>query len=453
MSIVVTGATGQLGRLAVESLLRRGVPADEIVAVGRTVEKAADLAERGVTVRPAEYTDPESLRTAFAGADRLLFVSGSENGQRVPQHRGVVDAAVQAGVGLVAYTSIAHADTSDLILAREHAQTERMLIESGLPYAFLRNSWYLENYDLATALEHGLVGASGDGRISAATRADYAEAAAAVISGEGHEKAVYELGGEAFTMAELAAEISRQSGRDVGYTDLPQQRYLEVLVGGGRARGDGRRARRRRPWCGRGPTPRRGRRPRHAARPAGDTTGRGDPRRAAPVIRRAAPGTRPDGRRCAGANKPSPASSSRPPSIPDRDSCGLRETGTPLPGPPRPPSRAAAGVPPSWPGGLGRHGTVGSTGAEGTGATAPTGRGGQGRRDDPVVTDGGEDTATLLDAVLVARSVTQWEAPSTASVSSMNRGRTSSGGVGRRSTRTPGPIGSCTLDAGPMSVS
>ncbi|GAA1804341.1 SDR family oxidoreductase [Planosporangium flavigriseum] len=232
MSIVVTGATGHLGRLIVESLLRRGVPADQIVALGRDVAKAADLAERGVVVKPADYNDVDSLRAAFAGADKLMFVSGSEAGQRVPQHRNVVTAAKDAGVGLVVYTSIANADTSSLMLAVEHKATEQEIIASGLPYVFLRNSWYIENYtpQLPTYLEHGIVGAAGDGKVSAATRADYAEAAAAVLTGEGHTNKVYELGGAPFTMAELATEVSKQSGKQVTYTDLPVEKYTEVLI-------------------------------------------------------------------------------------------------------------------------------------------------------------------------------------------------------------------------------
>jgi NAD(P)H dehydrogenase (quinone) len=235
MSIVVIGATGQLGRLAVESLLRRGVPAGEVVAVGRGVEKIADLAERGVEVRRADFDDPSTLPAALAGARRVLFISGSEAGKRVPQHRAVISALAGIGPELVAYTSIAHADTSDLLLAQEHADTERTLIESGLPYSLLRNSWYLENYtgQLATTLEHGLVGAAGDGRISAATRADYAEAAAAVVTGDGQQNTIHELGGEPFTLTELAEVISAESGREVRYTDLPEQAYVEVLVGAG----------------------------------------------------------------------------------------------------------------------------------------------------------------------------------------------------------------------------
>jgi NAD(P)H dehydrogenase (quinone) len=229
MTIVVTGATGKFGRLAVESLLARGVPAAEIVATGRAVDKIADL---GVTVRRAPYDDPAALRAAFEGADKVLLVSGSEIGQRVPQHRNAIEAAKEAGVGRVVYTSAPKADTSDMKLAAEHLATEQLLLDSGLPSAFLRNSWYIENYNLGAALEHGLFGAAGNGKISGATRADYAEAATAALLAD-NPKHVYELGGEPFTLAELAAEISRQSGREVTYTDLPEEKYAELLVGVG----------------------------------------------------------------------------------------------------------------------------------------------------------------------------------------------------------------------------
>ena len=235
MSIVITGTTGSFGRLAVEELLRRGIPAGELVATGRDVGRLTDLQERGVTVVRGDYDDRPSLRKAFDGADRLLFVSGSEVGQRVPQHQAVVDAAADAGVGLVAYTSAPKAATSDMILAREHRATEQALIRSGLPYVFLRNGWYIENYtgNLPVILDHGLIGAAGDGLISAAARADFAEAAAAVVAGEGHENRVYELGGTPFTLAQLAAEISRLSGREVHYTNLPEEAYARALTGAG----------------------------------------------------------------------------------------------------------------------------------------------------------------------------------------------------------------------------
>jgi NAD(P)H dehydrogenase (quinone) len=233
MTIVVTGATGRLGRHVVESLLSRGVPAGQIVAVGRSIEKIQDLADRGVDVRFANYDEPESLRKALTGADKLLLVSGSEPGKRIPQHQNVIDAAKDAGVQQIVYTSAPHADTSGMILATEHLATEQALTASGIPSVFLRNGWYLENYDLRGALEHGLVGAAGTGKISIATRADLAEAAAAALVAEQLDKQVYELGGEGVTLAELAAEVSRQSGREVTYTDLPQDKYIEFLTGVG----------------------------------------------------------------------------------------------------------------------------------------------------------------------------------------------------------------------------
>ncbi|MFG3578655.1 SDR family oxidoreductase [Micromonospora chersina] len=235
MSIVVTGATGQLGRLIVEALLDRGVPADQIVALGRDVDRLAGLAERGVVTQRADYDDPGSLQAAFAGAEKLMFVSGSEVGKRLVQHGNVVTAAKEAGVGLVVYTSIANADTSSLVLAAEHKATEQLIRDSGLPYVFLRNSWYLENYtgQLPTYLRHGVAGAAGDGRVSAATRADYAAAAATVLTAEGQAGKVYELGGAPFTLTELAAEISRQTGGTVSYLDLPVDKYTELLVAAG----------------------------------------------------------------------------------------------------------------------------------------------------------------------------------------------------------------------------
>lgn len=235
MSITVTGATGRFGRLAIEALLRRGVPAGQVVAAGRDLTEIADLSGRGVTVRYADYDDPASLRAAFAGADRLLFVSGSEIGRRVPQHQAVITAAAQARVGLIAYTSAPKADTSDMMLAEDHRVTERALAGSGLPYVFLRNGWYLENYTatLPAILEHGLFGAAGDGLISGAARADLAEAAAAVIAGEGHRNAVYELGGTPFTLTELASEITRVSGHEVAYTDLSEEAYASMLMAAG----------------------------------------------------------------------------------------------------------------------------------------------------------------------------------------------------------------------------
>jgi NAD(P)H dehydrogenase (quinone) len=235
MSIVITGATGHLGRLVVESLLSRGVPAGQLVATGRRTEALADLAERGVVVRRADFDDEASLREAFAGAEKLLLVSGSEVGQRARQHGNAIRAAKAVGVQFIAYTSIAKADTSTLLLAEEHRATEQLLAEEGVPHALLRNGWYLENYtgQLPVYLEYGIAGAAGTGTVSAATRADYAEAAAAVLAGEGHEGAVYELGGKPFTMTELAEVVSAATGRTVTYNDLPVEQYTQVLVSAG----------------------------------------------------------------------------------------------------------------------------------------------------------------------------------------------------------------------------
>lgn len=237
MKLLVTGASGHLGHLVVEALLGRGVPASDLVAMARTPESVADLAERGVEVRRADYDDRASLDAAFAGVDRLLLVSGSAVGQRITQHANVIDAAKAAGVGFVAYTSITRADTSDLALAAEHQATEELLAASGVPHALLRNSWYLENYtgQVGTALEHGVVlGAAGEGRVSAATRADYADAAAVVLAGEGHEGAVYELGADrAFTLGEYAATLSRAAAREITYRDLSAEDYTAALVAAG----------------------------------------------------------------------------------------------------------------------------------------------------------------------------------------------------------------------------
>jgi NAD(P)H dehydrogenase (quinone) len=237
MSLVITGATGHLGRLIVEDLLERGVPAADVVAAGRNITKIKDLADRGVSVRAVDYDEPATLGGLFQAGDKVVLVSGSEIGQRVRQHRHAIDAAARAAVRLLAYTSIANAGTTTMRLAEEHQATEAAIRACGVPFVLLRNSWYIENYtdQLGTILEHGaLLGSAGDGRVSAATRADYAAAAAAVLAGDGHEGRAYELGGDqAFTLAELAAEIGAQTGRDIGYRDLPAAEYVQVLVGVG----------------------------------------------------------------------------------------------------------------------------------------------------------------------------------------------------------------------------
>jgi NAD(P)H dehydrogenase (quinone) len=235
--LAVTGATGHLGRLVIDALLRR-LPATTIVALARNPSAAEDLAARGVMLREADYDRPETLAPALAGVEKLLLISGSEVGRRVPQHAAVIAAAKAAGVGFVAYTSILNAAASPLALAREHQATEAALADSGLGHALLRNGWYTENYAgvVGMALQHGAVaGSAGAGRISAAARRDYAEAAAAVLtSAEDQAGKVYELAGDTgFTMAEFAAEIAAQSGRPVTYADMPQADYADLLVGAG----------------------------------------------------------------------------------------------------------------------------------------------------------------------------------------------------------------------------
>lgn len=237
MSLAVTGATGHLGGLIVTALLDRGVEAQQIVALVRNPIAAAGLADRGVQVRRADYDDPRTVTAALEGVERLAFVSGSEAGRRVDQHRAVVEAALAHGVAQVAYTSIPQADTTPLLLAAEHKVTEEMIRTAGLPYTFLRNSWYLENYtgQLASYLEAGeIVGAAGAGRVSAAARQDYAAAAAAVITGDGHLDRTYELGGdEAFTMAELAQVVSDETGRQISYRDIALDEHTRALMDAG----------------------------------------------------------------------------------------------------------------------------------------------------------------------------------------------------------------------------
>lgn len=234
--IVITGASGQLGRLVIEALLHK-LPASEIVAAVRTPEKVSDLAARGVQIRQADYNQPATLDAAFRGADKLLLISSSEVGQRVPQHRAVIDAAKRAGVKLLAYTSLLHADVSPLGLAAEHQKTEALLRASGLPHVLLRNGWYSENYaaGVPAALAHGvLLGSAGAGRIASAARADYAEAAAAVLTRDDQAGRIYELAGDtAYTLTELAAEISAQSGKEIAYKDLPEADYKAILLGAG----------------------------------------------------------------------------------------------------------------------------------------------------------------------------------------------------------------------------
>ncbi|AJP03285.1 quinone oxidoreductase [Streptomyces cyaneogriseus subsp. noncyanogenus] len=235
MSIVVTGATGHLGRHVVGQLLEK-VPAGQVTAVVRSPRKAADLAARGVRIAVADYNAPETLDGLFSAGDKVLLISGNEFDKGRPgQHKAVIDAAKAAGVALLAYTSAPGSLTA--ALADDHRATEEILLASGLPYTLLRNGWYHENYteNLAPVLEHGaVVQAAGEGRLSSASRADYAAAAVAVLTGEGHENATYELGGDvAWGFAEYAAEVGRQTGREIAYRAVSVEAYTGILTGAG----------------------------------------------------------------------------------------------------------------------------------------------------------------------------------------------------------------------------
>jgi NAD(P)H dehydrogenase (quinone) len=234
--IAITGATGQLGRMVIAAL-RKTLPANQIIAAVRNPHKAADLAAQGVVVRHADYLQPDTLAPAFAGADKLLLISSSDLGQRASQHQAVITAARTAGVKLIAYTSLLHADRSPLGLAAEHRATEAMLKDSGIPFVLLRNGWYSENYaaSIPAARAHGaMLGAAADGRIASAARADYAEAAAQVLLRDDQAGQVHELAGDSsYTLTEFAAEIARQSGQPIVYRNLPQSEFEAALAGAG----------------------------------------------------------------------------------------------------------------------------------------------------------------------------------------------------------------------------
>lgn len=233
MKTGITGATGQLGRLVVESLKKRGAT-ENIVALVRTPAKAAEL---GIEAKPFDYEKPETMVASLQGIDHLLLISGNEIGKRKLQHENVIKAAKEAGVKWIVYTSLLHADTSSLSLAEEHKATEEMLKASGIPYTLLRNGWYTENYtgSVPGAVQAGaLIGSAGEGKISSATRADYAEAAAVVLTSNGHEGKVYELAGDNYyTLADLAAEVSRQAGKEIPYKNLTEAEHVEALKGFG----------------------------------------------------------------------------------------------------------------------------------------------------------------------------------------------------------------------------
>jgi len=231
--IAITAATGQLGQLVLDELLQK-TPASRLVAVVRNPAKAAGLTARGVAVRPGDYTDVAALTAAFAGVEQVLLISSNEIGRRAAQHRNVIAAAQRAGVKLLVYTSLLRADTSPLNLAPEHVETEQALKASGLPFIILRNGWYTENYTASVppAVAHGaFIGSAASGRIASAARADYAAAAAAALTGGATVGRTYELAGDtAYTLTELAAEISRQTGKSIPYQNLPEADYRAILL-------------------------------------------------------------------------------------------------------------------------------------------------------------------------------------------------------------------------------
>lgn len=237
--ILVTGATGQLGRLVINALLTKIEP-NQIIAAVRNPEKASDIAEKGVQVRHIDYNQPSTLLSAFEGVEKLLLISSSEIGHRINQHKHVIDAAKANNVSLIAYTSILNANNSPLLLAQEHAATETLLKKSGMPHVILRNGWYSENYTMSimAAIEHNTVfGCAGNGKLSTAARVDYAEAAAIVLMDDNQAGKIYELAGDnAFTLTEYAAAISAASNTDTIYNNLSEPEYTHLLVGAGLAK-------------------------------------------------------------------------------------------------------------------------------------------------------------------------------------------------------------------------
>ncbi|MFM0478785.1 MULTISPECIES: SDR family oxidoreductase [Paraburkholderia] len=234
--IAVTGANGNLGQLVVKGLLEH-LPATQIVAAVRDPAKAEGLRMLGVQIRKADYDDPETLVDAFAGVDQVLLISAVVPGERLRQHKSAIDAAKTAGVKLVAYTSMLRADTSSLILASEHSATEAYLKASGMNFILLRNGWYLENSTdaIAPALARGtIIGSASVGRFAAASRGDYAQAAAVVLTQPGHENRTYELAGDhAFTLPEFAEELSKVAGKTVTYSHLSAKEYEDILLAHG----------------------------------------------------------------------------------------------------------------------------------------------------------------------------------------------------------------------------
>ncbi|MET0133979.1 MAG: NAD(P)H-binding protein [Kibdelosporangium sp.] len=238
MSIVITAATSQFGRVVIADLLTAGVPAGDITAVARSAEKAADLVDQGIRLHIADYDLPETFKGVFQPDDRVLLISGSDVGRRIPQHQAVIDAAAAAGVAQLAYTGVFGGPKADFLLASDHRGTEQAILDSGLPYTFLRNNWYSDLYigELPGVLARGAIANAvvPGSRIATAPRSDYAAAAAVVLNSDGHLNKAYELSGDnAYTFEEFAEEVSRQSGKQVVHASLPAAEYLQILVGAG----------------------------------------------------------------------------------------------------------------------------------------------------------------------------------------------------------------------------
>lgn len=238
MKIAITGATGQLGKLVIDALLERGADPAQLIAIGRSEEKLAPLTGKGLETRVADYNVQPDLVSALEGVDKLLLISSSEVGQRVAQHENIINAAKQVDVSLIAYTSIANAMTGGMELAEEHIATERLLAGSGIGYVLLRNGWYIENYtdQLMGYLNSGVIlGAAGEGKISAAARADFAEAAAAVLlSDEEQNGKIYELGSDKpFTLNQLAGAVGAAAGQDVAYQEVDPEQLKKIYADAG----------------------------------------------------------------------------------------------------------------------------------------------------------------------------------------------------------------------------
>ncbi|MEH7097729.1 SDR family oxidoreductase [Neobacillus vireti] len=234
MKLLVTGATGKLGTKVVDTLLK-AIPASELAVSVRNPEKAEGLRNRGVEVRQGDFDQPETLDQAFTGIDRLLIISADgDNETRIRQHTDAVQAAERAGVKFIAYTSLANATESKNLMAPPHVATEAAIIKTGIPYSFLRNNWYLENE--MGSIQGALAGApwvtsAGEGKVGWALQQDYADAAAAVLLGNGHENSVYELSGPLLTQAELASELGAVLGKEIPVQQVSDEKYAEIMKG------------------------------------------------------------------------------------------------------------------------------------------------------------------------------------------------------------------------------